>query len=312
MKSCCAVGCTNRHSKGSSLSFYRFPIDPERRARWIAAIKRVNWEPNKHSFLCSDHFITGKKSQDPLSPDFVPSVFKHVDSPAKRKRVTAIKKYENRKKLLKRKIVLEKERVEAEKKKEEERSEIRAREEEAIAEVEARESAATAPLTASNLSEPTTSVSNAVVQTDLTIYDIRCLEDKCTSDQVAEKYLLTDDGFKSDDAIKFYTGLPTYTRLKAVFDLASGYIKGKHGNSSLTLFQEFLLTLMKIGLNLRDQDLGFRFGMSQSAVSRIFRKWIDILYVRLKPTIQWPSREAVAKTMPIDFRRDFWQVHLRY
>ena len=144
-------------------------------------------------------------------------------------------------------------------------------------------------------------MSDAVVQTDC----IQCLEDKCTSVRVAEKYLLTDDGFKSDDAIKFYTGLPSYPRLKAVFDLASGYIKGKHGNSLLTLFQEFLLTLMKIRLNLRDQDLGFRFSVSQFTVSRIFLKWIDILYVHLKPIIQWPSREAVAKTMPFDFRRDF-------
>ena len=41
------------------------------------------------------------------------------------------------------------------------------------------------------------------------------------------------------------------------------------------------------------------------AVSRNFRKWIDIMYIRLKPTIQWPSREAVTKTMPVEFRRDF-------
>ena len=43
-----------------------------------------------------------------------------------------------------------------------------------MAEAEARESAATVllELTASNLPKPTTSVSDAIVQTDLTIYDI--------------------------------------------------------------------------------------------------------------------------------------------
>ena len=37
-KSCCAVGCVNRYRKGCGLSFYRFPTDRERRARWIAAV----------------------------------------------------------------------------------------------------------------------------------------------------------------------------------------------------------------------------------------------------------------------------------
>ena len=63
--------------------------------------------------------------------------------------------------------------------------------------------------------------------------------------------------------------------------------------------------LMKMRLNLRDQDLAYRFSASQPTVSRCFRKWIDILYIRLMPTIQWPSREAVRKTLPLDFRKDF-------
>ena len=103
-KSCCAVGCTNRYTKGSNLSFYRFPVDPVRRSRWVAAIKRERWEPNEHSFLCSAHFVSGKMSQNPLSPDFVPSVFKHMDSFAKRKKMRDLNKYTIRKRFLKKKI----------------------------------------------------------------------------------------------------------------------------------------------------------------------------------------------------------------
>ena len=91
VKSCCAVGCTNRHLKGTTLSFYRFPVDPDRRGRQIAAIKRENWEPAEYSFVCSTRFVTGKKSQDPLSPDFVPSIFKHIDSPVKKRKVRELK-----------------------------------------------------------------------------------------------------------------------------------------------------------------------------------------------------------------------------
>ena len=75
VKGCCAVGCTNRSSKGSSIHFYRFPANPQRRLLWIAGINRKNWQPSKYSWLCSSHFISGEKSDDHLSPDYVPSVF---------------------------------------------------------------------------------------------------------------------------------------------------------------------------------------------------------------------------------------------
>ena len=282
MKSCCAIGCRNRYSNGSSLSFYRFPVDLDRRCKWIAAIKRKNWEPNQHSFLCSDHFTTGRKSQDPLSPDFVPSVFQYTDSPTRKKTVKAFKKYQNRKTLLRRKIVQEKaERIEEEKRAAEEEKvaeEERVAEKERVAEEEraAQEERAAEDERAAEeerVVEEERAERAAVsvsTQTDFTITGCPIFSQKCLQ--------FTDDGFRNDEAVKFYTSLPSYHRLKSVYDLASGFFTGKHGNSSLTLFQELLLTLMKLRLNLRDQDLSFRFGVCQSTVSRIFRKWIDILY----------------------------------
>ena len=62
---------------------YRFPADPERRLRWVAAISRKDWTPNEHSWICSTHFIKGVKSNDPTCPDYVPSIFHHTGSPIK-------------------------------------------------------------------------------------------------------------------------------------------------------------------------------------------------------------------------------------
>ena len=73
---------------------YRLPDDPARRARWIAAFNRRDWTLNEHSWSCSDHFISGEKSNDPLSPDCVPSIFKHLSSPFNRKCARDMERYE--------------------------------------------------------------------------------------------------------------------------------------------------------------------------------------------------------------------------
>lgn len=56
---CVVAGCRNRRTPGTALSFYRFPRDPERKQRWIAAVNREGWVPNDGSRLCSTHFISG-------------------------------------------------------------------------------------------------------------------------------------------------------------------------------------------------------------------------------------------------------------
>uniref|UniRef100_A0AAQ4S001 THAP domain-containing protein 1 n=1 Tax=Gasterosteus aculeatus aculeatus TaxID=481459 RepID=A0AAQ4S001_GASAC len=92
---CCAPGCTKKRGKNKGTSFYRVPKNAERRAKWISAIKRARskqnkterWDPPAVGFcLCTDHFISGRKSDNPLSPDFVPSIFNYVPSPEKRKK----------------------------------------------------------------------------------------------------------------------------------------------------------------------------------------------------------------------------------
>ena len=83
VKNCCAVGCHNVYKKGSGIHFYRFPTEPDRRAKWVSAIHREGWVPTEYSWLCSEHFVTGKKSNNPLAPNFIPTIFKHISSPQK-------------------------------------------------------------------------------------------------------------------------------------------------------------------------------------------------------------------------------------
>lgn len=62
---------------------------------------------------------------------------------------------------------------------------------------------------------------------------------------------------------------------------------------------------MKLKLNPGDQDLAFRFGVNQSTVSRYFKKWIDVMYVRLCPLVKWPDRGKLLQTMPMEFRKRY-------
>ena len=110
--------------------------------------------------------------------------------------------------------------------------------------------------------------------------------------------------FRDDNAkVSFYTGLPTYEVLEATFIHVSRFFKRQ--TQCLTLFQEMTMVLMKLRLNVPHQDLAYRFGVSQSTVSRTFAHWLFIMGVRLSPLIRWPQREELWRTMPQCFKFSF-------
>ena len=85
-----------------------------------------------------------------------------------------------------------------------------------------------------------------------------------------------------------------------VFELALKVLPSNrpHGNRKLDNFTEFLITMVKLRLNLKNTNLAYRFGVCESVISSTIHKWLQILYVALKLLIQWPSREKVRKTLP--------------
>ena len=62
------------------------------------------------------------------------------------------------------------------------------------------------------------------------------------------------------------------------------------------------MILVKLRLNSSDQDLAYRFDVSQS---KNWKKWLAAMYVCLKPLIKWPEKEELMATMPHDFLRSF-------
>ena len=100
----------------------------------------------------------------------------------------------------------------------------------------------------------------------------------------------------------YYTGLSTWELLQKLFIYVKPYLKQ---HSSLSPFQQLLITLMRLRLNLCGQDLGYRFKVHASTICRTFEFVIDLLYAKLKPLIIWPTTDALHKTMPMVFRKHY-------
>ena len=97
--------------------------------------------------------------------------------------------------------------------------------------------------------------------------------------------------FKSDDKVRFYTGLPSYQVLIATLNHVS------RRTQMLDPFQEFVMVLIKLRLNVPFQDLAYRFMVSVPTVSWNFWSWINAMDNRLSGLLHWPARENLWKTM---------------
>jgi hypothetical protein len=129
--------------------------------------------------------------------------------------------------------------------------------------------------------------------------EVEILKSRVTNLSISEAEF-KENGSKT----KFYTGLPTFKVLMHVFSLVSCKIETSHRNN-LSKFQEFLIVMMRLRLGLLEQDLAYRFGVTQPTVSTIFEKWIYVMSVRLEKLILWPEREILQATMPECFKAAF-------
>jgi len=109
----------------------------------------------------------------------------------------------------------------------------------------------------------------------------------------------------SDAKVQYFTGLQSYEILEIVFEFVTKGLPDSFASSSCSIFEQFLLVLMRLRLNAGVQDLGHRFDIHPSTVCRYFSKWLDVLYTKLHCFINWPERDTLLKTMPMAFRRAF-------
>lgn len=327
---CLIVCCSLRSGRDKGIRMYRVPtvvtnqgseaeeLSKERRRMWISAISRDKLTDKilNNDRVCERHFVSKKPAApwDRFNVDWVPTQeLGHEKKPfeddeeakAEVNLARAERSNERRKRrseLLEQERLLKLQRLNepglplADISLEIESSEIQ----ETELQLEDRRSCATQTEAFDHLYRSVASSQDISPQTDASCQtdEFDYLFSQSNSKPFDQDYLRDDDA-----KVSFYTGLPGYDILVKTFNYVSPYVTRK--TISLNPFQEMVMVLMKLRLNVPLQDLAYRFGVSLPTVSRIFAHWLFIMDVRLSPLIKWPGREDLWRTMPQSFKFSF-------
>ena len=140
------------------------------------------------------------------------------------------------------------------------------------------------------------------VQTDLCMEDIEELQTFKRS-QESKNAVLSEPWFEADDErVKFYTSLTAMSVLMAVFELISPALPEQ---KCVPKFQQLIMTIMRLRLNLSVQDLAYRFGIHASTVSRVFQSCVHTMFASMTFLVRWPEREELRLTLPACFKEKF-------
>lgn len=298
-------------------------LTTERRRRWISAISREDLSDSilANDRVCSKHFVSGEpaKDWDRFNVDWFPTLclghskqqLKDPEEAAARSQ-RAAERRKRRAELLEEEI---KEKMQKIDEPGEAVEEIPFSEEPMMGENVEQDRATDAEQANSEIQDQTKTLdseqttvetqsvntgckvnthTNAATQTD----EFEYLFKETVVQPFTEEYFVNNE-----DRVRFYTGLPGFDVLNATFRFVSPFVARK--SKTLSLFQEFVMVLIKLRLNVPLQDLAFRFDVSLPTVSRTFTAWLSVMDARLSPLIRWPERDELWRTMPMCFQFAF-------
>ena len=154
--------------------------------------------------------------------------------------------------------------------------------------------------------------------------EVKDLKDKLhRSENNASQLFRLENIKQTDSLIKFYTGFPDFATLMIFYeeilkddaeemrmwkgkDCKDSFDEFKCGRPhKLPLLEQFFMTLVRLRLGLLEVDIAYRFGVSQSTVSRTTLTWINLMYHNFKAMERFPSWYVVKRYMPEIFKKEY-------
>ena len=172
---------------------------------------------------------------------------------------------------------------------------------------------------ASNQSSNSSASSTSVQATAETCDRSTQTDDQC--DNWLKRKFFVDAVTSSDKNARFWTGIETLTVLNFVFEyllpcaqfvplwmgkkresLTKRHYRKTPKKRTLSFFEEFIMTLVRIRRGLDTEEMAYLFGVTQSQVTHVFLTWINIMYKCCHPLLIWPSKDLVQHNMPKSFK----------
>ena len=329
------IVCGNNPNQDVGASFHRFPSEKTRRQRWLEAFKLDESQLRPQSRVCSRHFPNGDSKKDPLV-----TLGKRFASPVKPKhpRTKRAKARYDAKQLaeLKRSVspalsqssrsITPSESVLSLD------SQVKAFTASVGEQLETDYyvhelpsdsgdgECDTGSASASLLKEPSDDTAEVTVRTALLArIEVLEAENHSLRSNVAspQQHFRIEQIEHDDSLIRFYTGFPSYRVFAEFYEFlgpvvnelnywgTKGRSRKRRSSFKLDPKNQFFLTLIRLRLNLKVQDLAVRFGISKTSVSRYVTTWICFLYHELKEIPWMPSVDQVMSTMPHSFKDKF-------
>ena len=147
---------------------------------------------------------------------------------------------------------------------------------------------------------------NACLTSNLDIFQTQ-ISDRNTrinelTDEVKEEKFCYSRVSSDLNTLNFFTGIGSTTIFIWILSRVRSLVKIFH-SSRLSIEDHLLLVMMKLKLGLLNKDIAFRFRISPSIVSKIFRNWIPSLAAVLENCIVWPERPTIRHNLPNSFKK---------
>ncbi|XP_037098803.1 uncharacterized protein zgc:113019 isoform X1 [Syngnathus acus] len=327
---CCVLGCTNKShdSRGrkldNGLRFFTFPtwkksygpqikeISKRRRSAWVAAVRRKDITFDKITpfmFVCCRHFHKGKPAYEMMEndPDWAPSLHMgHTEN----EHGNSLRSDKRKKSVLRIQEAAESAEEEPARCEEALTLNIKQEKEEELVKWERTECCGIGTKKVNQEEMLIEAVKREAGQTECNF----CIQRSAEVSRLVEEnrrlrheldaFKIPDGFFQDDDnKVEFYTGLPNVASFMTFFSFLLPFMPARH--SRLSPFQVLLLTFMRLRLDLPTQHLAHIFSITTSTVETTFRETVSFLYAKLKPSITWPSRNTLQRTMPRRFVEAF-------